>query len=111
MRLEQWLPKQCMFSIALGINAKRFLAEVASLRRAATRTPETKIRKLSTQLDLNPQLPFSSVFQPFYTSFICIRSLQLLQFDIYTLHYVGFFAAVPMSGTDRPTGRASTTST
>lgn len=54
-----------MLLVASGIYAKRFLAEVASLRRAATRTPETEILKLSTQLALIPHLPFSSVFSPF----------------------------------------------
>ncbi|KAF4762951.1 hypothetical protein HAV15_001481 [Penicillium sp. str.  len=58
-----------MLVIASGINAKRFLAEVASLRRAATRTPETEILKLSTQLALIPHLPFSSVFSSIMESF------------------------------------------
>ncbi|EKV14029.1 Structure-specific recognition protein, putative [Penicillium digitatum PHI26] len=53
-----------MHFVASGTNAKRFLAEVASLRRAATRTPEIEILKLSTQLTLISHLPLSSVYSP-----------------------------------------------
>ncbi|KZN84852.1 FACT complex subunit [Penicillium chrysogenum] len=75
-----------MLFVASGINAKRFWAELASLRRAATRTPEAEILKLSTQL-LIPHLPFSSVFSPLQISFFCILSLHLPRSYIHKLHH------------------------